>query len=133
MRTLGFLAAAMLLSAVPLQAAPRLAPEAQLADMIDGRAAGEPVSCISLRNIRSMRIIEGTALVYRTGNTLYVNRPRSGAESLRKWDAVLARPFSTQLCSTEVLQLFDPTTGIGRDSVFLGEFVPYRGPRLSRR
>ncbi|HEV2078987.1 MAG TPA: hypothetical protein VGR19_03690 [Allosphingosinicella sp.] len=133
MRTLGFLAAATVLLAVPLQAAPRLAPEAQLAKLIDGRTAGEAVSCISLRSIRSIRVIEGTAIAYHVGNTLYVNRPRTGAEFLRKTDSFVSRPFSTQLCSTEVLEVFDAGTGLPRGPVFLGEFVPYRGPRLSRR
>ena len=133
MGKLVFLAAAAALATVPLQAAPRLAPEAQLANLIDGRTGGAPVSCISLREIRSIRIIEGTAIVYRAGSTLYVNRPRTGMESVRKGDALLGRPFSSRLCSTEVLQVFDPTTGIARDSVFLDEFVPYRGRGLSRR
>jgi hypothetical protein len=58
-----------------------LSPEAQLAKALDGRVAGEPVNCLSLRSIRSSRIIDRTAIVYQVGNTLYVNRPRAGADS----------------------------------------------------
>ena len=133
MSKLVYVAAAAMLSAVPLQAAPRLAPQERLANLIDGRVAGAPVSCISLRSIRSTEIIDGTAIVYRAGNTVYVNTPRSGAESLRRSDAFVTRRFSPRLCNTEVLQVYDPGTGISRGSVFLDEFVPYRGRGLTRR
>ena len=57
--------------------AARLSPDEQLAKAIEGRIAGEPVKCIRLRDIRSTRVIDKTAIVYDTlGPTIYVNRPK---------------------------------------------------------
>jgi hypothetical protein len=75
---LPLLAASLVLASGSVAAAPRLEPEAQLARALEGRVAGEPVDCIQLRNIRSSRIIDDTAILYDAGGTLYVNRPRSG-------------------------------------------------------
>ena len=123
------LAGATLLAAVPALAAPRLSPEAQLAQAVEGRVAGEPVNCISLRGAGSSQIIENSAIVYRSGGTLYVNRPRAGADSLSNWDALLTRTFGSQLCSGDVVQMIDPSTGHMRGLVFLGDFVPYKRAR----
>jgi hypothetical protein len=57
--------------------------EAKLAKALEGRVAGAPVDCIQLRDIQSSRIIDGTAILYDTGTTLYLNRPASGASAER--------------------------------------------------
>ena len=103
--------------------------EAQLARAIEGRVAEAPVDCISLPRIRSVRVIDGTALVYDAGGTVYVNRPRAGAESLDRWDTIVNRPFGTRLCSTDTLQMIEPGSHMLSGLVFLGEFVPYRRAR----
>ena len=119
---------AITLAAAPLQAAPRLTGEAELARLIDGRVAGEPVKCVHLPRIRSSRIIDDTAIVYDAGSTIYVNRPRSGRESLDSWDTMVVKPFGSQLCSIDVVQLYDTGAHMLTGIVFLGDFVPYRKP-----
>lgn len=128
-RLASMLAGAILLSAVPASAAPRLGPEAELAKAVEGRVAGEPVNCVNLRNIRSSRIIQGTAIVYDAGNTLYVNRPDAGARSLDHWDTLVTRTHSSQLCSIDVVHLYDTAADMNTGVVFLGKFVPYRKVR----
>jgi hypothetical protein len=123
------LTGAVLLAAVPAAAAPRLSPDAKLAQALEGRIAGEAVNCISLHGARSSQVIENSAIVYRSGGTLYVNRPRAGAESLNNWDAMLTRTFSSQLCSGDVIEIVDTATGHMRGLVFLGDFVPYKRAR----
>ena len=49
--------------------------EARLARMLEGRTAGQPVSCISTMNSSKMEVIDETALVYDAGKTIYVARP----------------------------------------------------------
>ena len=120
---------AAFLAVAPAAAGPRLDPEQKLAKAIEGRVAGTPVSCLNLRSIRSSRIIDGTAIVYDSGNTLYVNRPRSGRESLDQWDIMVTRPFGSQLCGTDVVNLYEAGSQIQTGFVLLGEFVPYRKPR----
>lgn len=130
MRTLASLTlGALLLSTSAAQAAPRLQPEQQLAELTAGRVAGEPVDCINLRNIRSSRIIDNTAIVYEVGNTIYVNRPRAGATSLDSWDVLVTKTHSPQLCSIDVVQLYDTASRMQTGFVFLDAFVPYRRVR----
>ena len=128
-RYIALAAAASLLALAPAQAGPRLTPEQRLAREIEGRVAGEPVDCINLRSIRSSRIIDDTAIVYEAGNTIYVNRPRSGRESLDSWDTMVTRTFSNQLCSIDTIKLVDPGSQMLSGIVFLGDFVPYRKVR----
>jgi hypothetical protein len=82
-----------------------------------------------LRNVRSTRIIDRTAIVYQTGNTLYVNRPRNGASTLDRWDTLVTKTHSSRLCSIDVVQLYDTSSRMQTGFVFLGDFVPYRRVR----
>jgi hypothetical protein len=107
--------------------------ERQLARALEGRVAGEPVDCIDLHRVRSSRIIDRTAIVYDAGGTLYVNRPRSGANSLKDWDIMLTRPFGTRLCRVDTVEMYAPGSHMLSGLVFLGDFVPYkRVERASR-
>lgn len=128
MRTLipAILAAAALAAAPGAAAKEKLAPEQQLAKLLDGRVAGEPRDCISLPTIDSSQIIDKTAIVYRDGSTLWVNRPRSGAESLNDDDVLVTKTTGSQLCSIDAVQLHDRSSHFWRGFVSLGEFVPYR-------
>ena len=74
------LAAAAVAVAPAASAREKLSPEDQLTKLIGNRVAGEPQNCISLASIGSSQVIDKTAIVYRVGSTLWVNRPRGGAE-----------------------------------------------------
>ena len=107
--------------------------ERELARSLEGRVAGEPVDCIDLHRIRSSRIINRTAILYDAGGTLYVNRPRSGAESLKDWDIMVTQPFGSRLCRVDTVQMVSPGSHMLSGLVFLGDFVPYkRTERASR-
>ena len=121
--------AAAAVIAVPATAREKLSPEAQLAKMLDGRVAGEPQDCISLSSARSSTIIDGTAIVYRVGSTMWVNRPKGGAESLDDDDIMVTKLTGSQLCSIDTVQLRDRTSQMYSGFVSLGEFVPYRRPK----
>jgi hypothetical protein len=104
-------------------------PEAKLAQALSGRIAGAPVDCVNLRDIRSSKIIDGTAILYEAaGGTIYVNRPDAGRESLNGWDVLVTKTHSSRLCSIDVVHLYDTAARMQTGSVFLGEFVPYRKP-----
>jgi len=115
-----------------LLASPTLArqsAEAELAMALKGRVAGEPVRCISLMRVSGSTIIDRTAILYRVGATLYVNRPRAGSRSLRALDVLETRTFNGELCRGDPVQRRDPSTGAVYGPVLLGDFVPYRRPR----
>ncbi|WP_374411443.1 hypothetical protein [Novosphingobium colocasiae] len=114
------------LATVPaVQAAPKLTGEERLAKMLEGRVAGEPVSCISLYQTTDTTVIDGTAIVYKVGSTYYVNRP-SNAKSLRDDDVMLVKLHSSQLCSVDIVETRDRSTMMYNGFVGLDKFVPYR-------
>ena len=121
------LGAALIGSAGPGLAGQRdnAAGEAALAKAIAGRVAGKPVGCISQPAITSSQVIDGTAILYRVGRTLYVNRPRIGAESLDNDDILVSSTIGGQLCSIDTIRLVDSGSRIDRGFVTLGDFVPY--------
>lgn len=120
------LTAAALIAAPSAIAREKLAPEAQLEKLLEGRVAGEPQNCISLSATNSSQVIDKTAIVYRSGGTLWVNRPRSGAESLDDDDVLVTKLTGNQLCSIDTVQLHDRMSHMYSGFVSLGEFVPYR-------
>lgn len=123
----GVLSIAMIAAApAPADARPKLDPEAKLAKMLEGRVAGEPRNCIPLNRVSSSQIIDKTAIVYRDGSTLWVNRPASGASSLDDRDVMVTKTVGSQLCSIDTVQLVDSSSRSWNGFVSLGEFIPYR-------
>lgn len=104
--------------------------EAKLAKALEGRVAGTPVDCIQQQQIQSTQIYAGTAIAYQIGSTLYVNRPKSGADALR-WDPILVTDtHSPQLCSIDIVRLVDRNSHFQTGFVGLGKFVPYTRPKV---
>jgi hypothetical protein len=124
-KLLPLIAGSLLLGAASAAAAAPVDREAELARALEGRVAGEPVDCIDLTRIQSSRIINDTAILYDAGRTIYVNRPRNGADSLDRWDTLVTRLHTPRLCSIDSVRLVDPTTGMLTGVVFLGDFIPY--------
>jgi hypothetical protein len=120
---------AAMVAVAPAEAAQRMSPEARLARALEGRVPGRPVDCINLRDVRSSSVINDTAILYRIGDTIYVNRPRAGARALNQWDTQVQRPFNNRLCSVDTVNMVNLQSGTYSGTVFLGEFVPYRRAR----
>ncbi len=130
LHAIGFVLAAGTMLGAPLaaEAKPRLSGEEQLAKALEGRVAGKPVNCINPAYYSSVRIFDKTAIVYETGRTMYVQRPRSGASSLDQNAVLVTNIRGSQLCSVDIVRLQDRTTFFYRGFVGLGEFVPYTRP-----
>ena len=129
MRSIHLIAgAALLFGAGVAEARTRLAPDAQLAKLLDGRVAGTPVSCIPLRSINSTTIIDDTAIVYRAGRTLYVNRPKN-PDSLDDDDIMVTKTYTGNLCSIDTVDLVDRSSRFQHGFVLLDQFVPYTKPK----
>jgi hypothetical protein len=104
-------------------------PGAGIEEVVGDRVAGQPVSCIDMHRVQGTRIIKDTAIIYDAGRTVYVNRPRGGAEGLDKWDVMVTKTAGRQLCSIDVVELRDSSSQMMTGLVFLGDFVPYRKPK----
>lgn len=119
------LAVAFILSPSVAAARSAGASQDQLDRLLQGRVAGRPTGCIGLSSITSSVVVPGKAIVYRVGSTLYVNEPRSGAETLDNDDILLTRSIGSRLCSLDTVHLVDRTSRITTGFVTLGTFVPY--------
>ena len=118
-------AGAALLAGPALQAKERLTGEQQLAKLLEGREAGQPVSCIPLSSTSDSRIIDKTAIVYDSGRTIYVNRPRY-PDSLDSDDIMVTVLHTSQLCRLDTVKLHDRSGFFFTGFVGLEDFVPYR-------
>ena len=98
--------------------------EARLAQMIEGRVAGEPVSCISAPRSNRLEVIEHVGVVYDAGDTIYVARAQD-PKVLGRNDALIIDRFGSQLCKQDVTRTFDRYLGYTTGVVFLSDFVPY--------
>lgn len=107
--------------------------EADLAKMLEGRVAGKPVKCLPTHAMDNSTIIDGTAIVYRSGSKLYVNRPRSGADQLDDDDILLTKLYGAQLCNVDKVDLIDRSSKMWSGFVLLGDFVPYEKVKTSAR
>lgn len=123
--------AVLALSALAVLAAPVAAQdepdrEAELAGVLESwQPSGPPERCLNVRRANVLRVINRTAIVYRLGGRLYVNRPVGGAEYLDRRDSVVSRRGGYLLCAGEMIELTDPYSGIVR-LVTVGSFEPYR-------
>ena len=116
--------ASLALIAGPSVAGERLNGDQKLAKLLEGRVAGEPRSCINTRVNSESQVIDGTALVYGRGRTIWVNVP-ANARDLDDRDALLVRQYGANLCRQDIVTTFDTNGGFYTGNVFLGDFVPY--------
>lgn len=131
-RILGTLAAAAAMAAALIAApasAARPTGEERLAKLIEGRTAGTPRDCIVTRPTgNDLTVIDGTALVYRAGGKLWVNRTRT-PDAIDSDDILVVRRFGgSGLCRTDTITLVDRLTGMFTGIIFLDDFVPYEKP-----
>ena len=120
------MAAALAVAGTPALA--KVAGEASLARMLDGRVAGQPVDCIplSVHGGSNLTVVDGVGIVYRIGDTIYVNRTAN--PRILDWDDVLVLEPATgsQLCRHDQVYTHD-RSGLARTGVvFLEQFVPYK-------
>lgn len=117
--------AAALLGAPVAYAKPKMSGEEQLAKILEGRVAGEPVDCISLWDARNSRVIDKTAIVYDAGSVIYVNRPYN-ADQLNDNDVMVHKTSTNELCGVDIITTHDNSQFFQTGVVSLGKFVPYR-------
>ena len=99
--------------------------EHELAELLEGRVAGEPQNCIRVRPNYRLTTIDDTAYVYGRGRTIYVQRTRH-PDKIDDNEALVTRRFSgNQICRQDVVNTIDPVLGFFTGAVFFEEFIPY--------
>lgn len=97
---------------------------------LGGKQAGDAVSCIPSRQIRSTYYVGGQTILYKVSNNLvYRNDPPGGCPGLNSNLSLTTRNPTGLLCSGEIAHVTDYTQGYSPGSCALGRFVPYRRVR----
>ena len=122
---IGIMVPLLALSAGAMAAEGNQPGEAELAELLEGRIAGEPVACLPGSGREALQVIDGTAFLFRQGDTLYVNRP-SGVGTLNWSDLPVFHTFGSRLCERDRVELRDRSSLIPGPILLLGEFIPYR-------
>lgn len=98
--------------------------EERLAEMLEGRVAGEPQSCISTFRSNALQVIPYVGLVYESGDTIYVARA-ANPRSLRRTDVLVIDRTSSQLCRTDIIRTMDRGSNSPTGVLFIEDWVPY--------
>lgn len=96
---------------------------AQLERMLEGRVAGEPQDCIFLPSTGDhLQVLEGTALVFGRGKTIYVNYTQD-PDSIDRSDTFVFKRSSSRLCDVDIVTTREVGNYTG--NVMLAKFIPY--------
>jgi len=98
--------------------------EARLAEMLEGRVAGDPQPCVSALRSSDIEVLEYIGIVYDAGDTIWVARARD-PRSLGTNDVPIIDRFGSQLCRHDVIRTIDRGSHFTTGAVFLDDFVPY--------
>ena len=98
--------------------------EAELAELLEGYEAGEPINCLRRSQRDRLRVIDDTAFVFRDGRTIYVNRTNA-PRFIDEFDVPVFKPFSSNLCRSDQVTFASRVGGIPGPTITLAEFVPY--------
>ena len=103
--------------------------EDSLARALDGRVAGAAARCIPVAtSIRSLAAIERRAIVYRQGQTVWVNRLSEECPGFHPIDTLIVEARSGRYCRDDLIRAATRASSIPGPSCVLGEWVPYRNP-----
>lgn len=104
---------------------------ARLEAALDGKVAGEPVSCVSRYPSSSLTAISESVLLYRvSGRLAYRNDLIGSCTGLGRGDTLVIRPTGSgsQYCRGDIVRSADLVTGSITGGCALGSFTPYRTP-----
>ncbi len=127
-------AAAALVGCAAQPVAPMRTAQAQqrLDQLIVGKVAGAPLSCLSSHRAKDMIIIDDETIAFRQGSgQTYVNHLQGGGCPLAGGFNTLVTRSSggLGLCRGEIAQVADLQSGFTVGSCVLGDFIPYGRPR----
>ncbi|MEO8546794.1 MAG: hypothetical protein ABI422_00360 [Sphingomicrobium sp.] len=102
--------------------------EAHLQQLLAGKVAGPPVSCLPHYRANDMVVVDDNTIVFRDGRTIYRNDFNGGTCSQLGggFYALLTRQFGgTGLCRGDIAEVVDTSNGFVVGSCVMGDFVPY--------
>lgn len=106
--------------------------EAHLQQLLAGKVAARPISCLAHYRSNDMVVIDDNTVVFKNGRTVYRNDFQGGACANlgRGFYALVTRTSGgLGLCRGDIAEILDTSSGMTVGSCVLGDFVPYAAPR----
>jgi len=98
--------------------------EAELAEILEGYQAGEPVNCLNRAQRDRLRIVDGTALVFRDRQTIYVNRTNA-PRYIDDFNIPVFKQLGSRICRSDQVEFVSRLGGTGGQVIALKQFIPY--------
>lgn len=105
--------------------------QAKLASLTAGKIAGPPMSCLSNWRSRDMVVVNENIVAFRDGrNRVYINNMRGPCNGLGpSRGALVTQSTSSSLCSGDIAQVFDSSSGVTFAGCAFGDFIPFETGR----
>ena len=97
-----------------------------LARELSGRSAGAPQACVARTEGRTLHAVDRRTLVYRTGDTVWVNRLGGDCPGLGPLSTLIIEPAGARFCRGDRVSGLEPGATIPGPACVLRDFVPYR-------
>jgi hypothetical protein len=105
--------------------------QAELAQLLVGKVAQRPISCLPHYQSSDMRVIDDNTIAFRDGaRRTFVANMNGGCSNLGSGNfALVTRQFGTaDLCRGDIARVVDTLNGMTVGSCSFGDFVPYVKP-----
>jgi hypothetical protein len=119
------------MAAPPPQAAPLDArQQSRMAQLLGGKVAGTPQSCLPNWRTHDMTAIDDSTLIFRESpGRVWVQRPQNPCNLVSMGPyALVTRGSTGQLCRGDIAQVVETFSGSNVGSCVMGDFVPYVRP-----
>jgi len=106
--------------------------QAELAQLLAGKVAQRPISCLPHYQAGDMRVIDEDTIAFRDGAArTFVARMNGGCSNLGSGGtALVTHQFGTaDLCRGDIARVVDTLNGMTVGSCSFGDFTPYVRPR----
>jgi Family of unknown function (DUF6491) len=111
---------------------PPAAEQAALAE-VPGKAIGNPVSCLAMRDIERVEAVNRyVAFVHTRNNRVYRTDFAGGCPGLKRDDAFSIKTSIAQYCRGDIIHTFDPVSGFSSGACAFGSFTPYELPAKAK-
>jgi hypothetical protein len=130
MRSIALLLACGLIASCTTSAqepAPSMQAQTKYQQLLAGKVAGAPISCLPSRRANDMVVIDDDTIAFKDGARVYINHPEGGCSQLSQGHTALVTHEYAQPgpCRGDVAQVVDTLSHISVGSCTLGEFTPY--------
>ncbi len=97
---------------------------------LQGKVIGEPISCLTTREIEDTDAVTDRVLLFhlKNGRTYRNDLPNACPRITRNGSAIGYRTIGTRLCAIDVVQVTEPSSGFAYGGCQLGKFVRYELP-----